>query len=369
MRRAMMYSVSLARRVREGSILILSAVFLTVVFAMVAFSVDMGFILLVDVQMQNAADATALATLMAYRDQGATSDVESSAKASGLEVAALNSLTYSNAINSNQISFGYWDSESRVFTSPATTPNAVKVHASLTDDKSNALPLFFGPVIGHKKSNLSAESIAAFPPVVSREVIPLALRNPSFGVVSPTIYASNPGKPGPSKPANGTTFKKGDTVILFTFGSGSGSPVHLTLIPASMNESSVRDVIEGESSPVSVKMKLGETAPVIGGGTGTGGIGSDLEERLNLSPSSPLRTVYVPVVAETSSSRNGSGTISGHVVVEGFVKVFLKSVNRVRINFNGSTIDNEHFYATVDEDQISNVSTSSTTSDKIRLVR
>src|SRR6185369_16390377 len=58
--------------IRRGAILVLSALLLIVMFAIAAFSIDLGYIEFARTQLQNTADASALAGAQALTDSTST---------------------------------------------------------------------------------------------------------------------------------------------------------------------------------------------------------------------------------------------------------------------------------------------------------
>ena len=55
------------RRTRQGAVLVLAAVLMTILFTFVAFSVDIGYVVVANAELQNAADAAALAGAASIR--------------------------------------------------------------------------------------------------------------------------------------------------------------------------------------------------------------------------------------------------------------------------------------------------------------
>ena len=172
---------SMAARVekRRGNILVLSAVFLIVILAFSAFTVDIGFITLTKTQMQAAADSAALAASMELTSSTDAATVRVNARQAAADVAATfengdRSAVSLNAANDivfgKQVSIGNGQF-STSWGDQYTPHNVVKVIVrrgsevnSLGQTVDNRLPLFFAPVIGNEKASLQAEAIAAFQP-------------------------------------------------------------------------------------------------------------------------------------------------------------------------------------------------------------
>ncbi|QGJ70068.1 Hypothetical protein PBC10988_17570 [Planctomycetales bacterium 10988] len=81
---------SFRRRSREGIILVLSTFIMVIIFAMAAFAVDLGFIVLTQAELQNAADASTLAAVIELGGQLSADDAKSAAMAEAKKVAAMN---------------------------------------------------------------------------------------------------------------------------------------------------------------------------------------------------------------------------------------------------------------------------------------
>lgn len=343
-----------SRHDRSGSVLVLAAAFLAVVFAFCSFSIDVGYIALIKARLQNAADAATLSAVVQLKDSSLPASVRvQAAIADAQYLAQLNLPDDGEVLVASDVAVGEWDAETQTFIPNSQTLNAVRATVRRASANGNALPLFFAPVLGHSQTNLSATSIAVLSGPDSVDAIPMALRDPNFGPVDPEIAADNPGKDGPSQPANGDAFVEDEVVTLFLFGKGKASPVHLTL-DIEDEGYDTQDVLAGESDPTSVPMSIDDEYYVHNEGTGGGGYGSALEDRLDLSWNDPLRTVYVPVVSEHSGTRNGDGEITGTVKIVGFVKVHLDEVVEVEVpdpEDPGDTIEIEILRATALEDQ------------------
>ena len=140
------------RRSRRGAVIVLSAFLMIVLIAMVAFAIDTGYILTVRTEMQNAADAGALAGAAAMANG-----------TSAAREAALNYVT-SNHVGPTafdpenvSIEFGQWNAGSRSFVESADNPKALRVLLDLDDT-----PLFFGRALARDKFDTQAQAIATF---------------------------------------------------------------------------------------------------------------------------------------------------------------------------------------------------------------
>ena len=139
---------------RRGVILPLAAVLLVLVFAFLAFSIDVGYMAMTRGELQNAADAAALAGVAELPDgRGA-------AKREARRVSAENDANSRPVqVPGGDVTVGFWDVEDRSFDDSAQTPNAVKV---ITRRRGEGL--LFAPIIGSDSFDSRTEAIAAIHP-------------------------------------------------------------------------------------------------------------------------------------------------------------------------------------------------------------
>ena len=124
---------------RRGSILTLSAIMLTMVFAMVMFTVDTGYLVHTRTELQRQADACALAA--AAKLPGRTT-----ARSVAVAVASENLGTAGAELNTADVEFGTWDRDARTFTATSDASGnttAVRVTLKRTAANNNALTFFF----------------------------------------------------------------------------------------------------------------------------------------------------------------------------------------------------------------------------------
>jgi hypothetical protein len=147
-----------ASHARSGIILVLAAVVLVVVFAFTAFSVDIGYITHVKGELQNAADAAALAGCreIPYGVSGArlvAAELGLANRAGQLPIS----------IPEGDITPGVFDYLAKSFTPTTVSPNALRVIARASDRT-----LFFGPAIKSRDFDTHASAIAMLNP---REIV------------------------------------------------------------------------------------------------------------------------------------------------------------------------------------------------------
>ena len=164
-------------RHHPGAIAPLAAVMLVVLLAFVAFAVDIGIICTAKGELQNAADAAALAAAGKLTDS--KEGVAAQARKSARTYAGLNSARgESPKLLDTDIVLGHWDDRSASFT-PLTgeaerNANAVQVTCARTTDRGNPIRLCFGPVIGTGLSDVTATATARVKPSRCGLIIGLA---------------------------------------------------------------------------------------------------------------------------------------------------------------------------------------------------
>lgn len=161
---------------RPGAITVLMAMLMIVLVAMVAFAVDIGYICRVQAELQNAADAAALAAAHKALKASVVSDNETHKVALATSFAAhLAAHDYAAMhkaggltlrLRIGDVVVGYqehpgsgpveaWDSDEPV-------PNCVQVTTRRDAQANGPLALFFARVLGTHHSHLTATAVAAF---------------------------------------------------------------------------------------------------------------------------------------------------------------------------------------------------------------
>lgn len=139
---------------RTGTVLILAAVLLIIVFGFLAFTVDVGYMSFEKARLQNAADFAALGAAVEIPNG------EDAVRLAAQQIAADNESGGGPVtLNSGDIELGMFDFESKVFTPGTTAPNAVRVTANLDDQ-----PFFFAPVLGYDEFDMQATAIGMLNP-------------------------------------------------------------------------------------------------------------------------------------------------------------------------------------------------------------
>lgn len=345
------------RNLRRGAVVVWTAAMMPMLLGFVALSVDAGYIYMVRTELQVAADAAALAGAWTLYDEFGEGD-EFAARAEAERFAALNlrpSSTSSGGLGDDGFVLG-WIPDPNDPKSPFTPTfvdqaNTVRVLVRRTSAFGNPVQTFFASIFGVHHVDVTATASVSMMGVQQADSVPLALRAPGFGPVDPEIVEANPGKDGPSEPADGVAFEIGEQVTLFTFGKGKKSPVHLILNTTDISgEAHLGKVFLGEEPPV--PLALGDEIDVLGEGTGHNGLGGKLAERLDdADPDNDI--ILVPIVEPLPDSRNAEGELDGKVVVVSFLVVRLDGIVEETVpdpndpQDNGKTIDIELLVGTV----------------------
>jgi len=164
---------------RRGAVTPLAALLLVFLLGMVAFAVDMGYVVLAETELQSAADAAALAgseQLMQGFVQYNLPNQSAANKASILSTAQANARTtaqtyagYNAAggvnsltLNSSDIQFGFTNASNNYTPQPTYTgyPNTIKVTMRRDSTANGSVALFFAPVLGVKNQSLQTTASA-----------------------------------------------------------------------------------------------------------------------------------------------------------------------------------------------------------------
>ncbi len=139
---------------RRGLLFVLAAFLMVVIIGMVAFGVDVGYIVLTRTELQKAVDATAYAAGSQLVAGTAAATTE------GLKYLALNNVGGRTlGASSTKFEFGTWDTNTRTFNVTNTDPTAVRVTGTDADQ-----PLFFARIFGTNSFNSTAQAVAVFQP-------------------------------------------------------------------------------------------------------------------------------------------------------------------------------------------------------------
>jgi len=157
------------RRRRSGNVLILTMLMMIAMFAAVAFSVDLGYLFVVQSEVQRTADSAALASAWKLCDEtvltGSIDPLEAvvEAKASADQYAALNAIAgKAPALSWSDVDMGYLQADGETISLNPTAYVAASVNVRRDADQNGRVPLFFSRVLGINDSGVSSEATAVF---------------------------------------------------------------------------------------------------------------------------------------------------------------------------------------------------------------
>jgi Flp pilus assembly protein TadG len=208
-------------RGRKGQTLIIVALVLVILFVFVGIAVDLGYMYVAKGQLQNAADAAALAA--AANLDGTNSIIQTNARNAAFSMASSNKVvpnrtavhvghpipasdtdTGNNVLTSgnpgNDIVVGHWSGTSFSFNNTSTV-NAVQVRARRTaDSPGGAVDVFFGKILGvvglthWSKMSTQAQAVATMTP---EPILAIPLCVPTCGLTTPLTVDTSQGNTTP----------------------------------------------------------------------------------------------------------------------------------------------------------------------------
>jgi Flp pilus assembly protein TadG len=190
------YQVELANRANSrGSVLVMAALLLTVFIGIAALSIDIGYLSTTKNELQNTADAAALAAAgylgnfyigLPEAQQGTYVFTKSDIEAVAIAVAEKNRASGVDiVIESADIIVGQWDeSTASIATVTLQAPDAVYVKARRDNTANSPIGTFFAGIFGIDTMSISAEAVASLsgPGVVAEGelITPFALSEHVF---------------------------------------------------------------------------------------------------------------------------------------------------------------------------------------------
>jgi Flp pilus assembly protein TadG len=148
------------RRKRRGAIVILACILLIMMFAFVAFAVDIGLMVTTQAELQNAADSSALSGARVLRNSPGQARVAARTLAEANDAAG-----EQVSLNPGEdVEIGNWDKDTATFTvltgAGENQGNAVRVTCRRTAERGNPLNLFFAQLLGKGSADLTTVAIA-----------------------------------------------------------------------------------------------------------------------------------------------------------------------------------------------------------------
>ena len=214
---------------RTGSVMVLAAVMMVVMFGVLAFAVDLGYVGVVHTQLQASADATALASAWELVGQRANAtnvnpvtNISLSADTWPIarQYASLNRVANEpSALGTDDVVIGRVDDPSSLSAPPNSDEpnsdepspwnfdnpsrfNAVKVRVQKTTDQNGSISLFFAKMLGVNSTEAKAEATAMFrddfigfgPPAngTNLQMLPYAMDEQTWKAAYPTDEHGTP---------------------------------------------------------------------------------------------------------------------------------------------------------------------------------
>ncbi len=137
---------------RRGAVAVFVVVTLVALFGFTALTIDVGYLYNVRAELQNTADAAALAGAQLLPDEAA-------ARETAREYANRNN---ASVVNDADVVLGNWSWTATAFTPNGTPVNAVHVLGQRSTQNGNPVQLFFAPLLGVSNANVSASATAAY---------------------------------------------------------------------------------------------------------------------------------------------------------------------------------------------------------------
>lgn len=138
---------------RSGAVLVMVVLLLTLLLAMVAFTIDVGKMTMLRSEMQNSVDAGTLAAQLRLQMKSGTPKTAKVAAESYIRKNRAGSKLVPEG--SIKVELGKWDALTKTFTAGKKDANSVHVFATQTDE-----PFIFGKVLGHKTFGATASAIS-----------------------------------------------------------------------------------------------------------------------------------------------------------------------------------------------------------------
>lgn len=159
-------------RPRKGNVLVLTMFSMVCLIALLALTVDLGYIKVARTELQRSADAAALAGAWELIDEDAlygndgSCYLECAARTKASEYAGLNLVsTQGLELDYQDVQVGYlsnpFDPTSQMLSGTGNPPNAVQVSVRKTSSLNGEVPLFFARFLGFDGSSLQAQATAA----------------------------------------------------------------------------------------------------------------------------------------------------------------------------------------------------------------
>lgn len=143
---------------RRGATALLLAVMLITLFAFLAFGIDLGNVYVARSQLQNAADAGALAAVQKLAEGYSSTDARNAA----VSFASKNEPNNGAVLVTGDVTIGVWNSSTRTFTATSSSPTAVQVLVRRDGANTPSVSMSFAQLFGIHSTKVTATSIAYY---------------------------------------------------------------------------------------------------------------------------------------------------------------------------------------------------------------
>ncbi len=301
-------------RRRPGHIIVLTALSLVILVAFAALAIDVGYILQVQGQLQNAADAAALAGASGLSKSPGHARQRAVAL-SGLNDAAGQSV---QLVAGSDVEIGTWNSNTATFSKSSAeeekNANAVRVTTRRIASRGTQLRLFLGPILGTNGADVDAIAIAMYEPALCGRIIGLDsvwIENGNVDSYNSQLgsYASQtPGQQGHVCSNGGITLEP-NTSIRGNANPGQGFSVNRPSLVTGSTKARKEPIVAPPVNP-GTAVHTNNNSQLPNWASHQGGIRVEGGQQLNLQPG----TYYV-----SSLRVGGSGTIN----ISGPTKIYV----------------------------------------------
>ncbi|EMI15633.1 transmembrane protein [Rhodopirellula maiorica SM1] len=144
----------------------MAAVLIVIMFGMVAFAIDTGYLALARTETQRTADATAHAAVVEFASSQDINEITKRARSVASEFTSSNPVLgqVASVAPNVDVSIGHYEfgsGQSELKFDDPTKYNAVKVRIRRTSSQNGAVPLFFGGILNRSEQDVDAEATAA----------------------------------------------------------------------------------------------------------------------------------------------------------------------------------------------------------------
>lgn len=158
-------------RERKGAVAVIVAIVLAMLIGFVALAVDVGYVMVTRNELQNVADASALAGArqlganyepLTYEEQQSYNCNPATIIAAAKDVALKNTAAGQNiVVRDEDVIIGDWNTDTKTLTVTLSRPDAVRVTARRDGSANNPITTFFARIFGVDDVSVTATATAA----------------------------------------------------------------------------------------------------------------------------------------------------------------------------------------------------------------